>query len=394
MKKISVMDYPARRKVREALKNTLHFDGASHLERGEFAQKFGFETLMYRKSLPTVVRAMGRKKSGGRSIYPRAFGLHTLEPHLFPQPILQSSDASTALSVFALLKAGVGARMLNVWGDEVWYVFRGEGVCVTALGILPYRADDFLYIPQLVPYRLFSQGTEKTCLVGIESRSSLLRPSGDQGSIPYNSNDIVLPEPVDPSTFDTEDPQGGFLLRLKQGDDWQDVCFEEPVFDCIGYDGSIYPFILHTDAIDVRVALKNHTDPNRFAVFATEENDVMVSIFLPRPVHSLPYYHSNRWDECSLYTGEYGARGGTVLPGDMVFHPAGFPHGPQIEAFLSTPEVCPVDAPWVTEGAVMFESRKPLIPTAEASLVEERDYWKSWHEGWLKQKGQLARKIS
>ncbi|MDP3725841.1 MAG: homogentisate 1,2-dioxygenase, partial [bacterium] len=225
-----------------------------------------------------------------------------------------------------------------------------------------------------------------------ESREPLRRPvfSWVNDTVPYVEHDLSIPDPVhcNDAPDDVFKNEASWYIQIKRGGRWADASYAHNPFSCVGYQGYPYPFVLPIENISLPTLSKEHTDPTSFMTFvSSSENginmpDVGVSTFLSHRVHSLPYFHTNFFDECLFLSREYKARGGVLGPGDMSFHPQGFSHGPHPEALRSwkKPETSE-DLPHVPMLAVMFESQSPLMPTTALlgqKDIEVPEYFKSW----------------
>jgi len=399
MRLFATESYPSQRVIAPGYEKVIHFDGGHILgDQSLFALKLGFSAELYTRTQLTLVREIGSQFQSYEilgqdinSVEPRAYRVQNTANSKLPIVLLRNDNDSVSIRSFALKAQTNSHRIINADSDEVWYVYNGRGYCDTLFGRLFYEEGDYLFIPRSVPYRIFSFTTvsEKsdTVFIGIESAKPLKRPCFVQRGNPYNPNAIDIPDPIE--IKDVSDEEGGFLVYLKKRGVWTRIVYAQTLFSCVGYDGELYPFVLHTKDISPPINPAFHTDPQQFATFITEDNDVAVSTFTPRWVHSLPYNHMNYWDECLLLAKQYAAHEGSVGKGDMTFHPQGFFHGPQFSAFLEWEKNKPEeikDSPWHDDLAIMFESCEPLIPTKQARGIEIEGYWKSWIESWEKER--------
>jgi homogentisate 1,2-dioxygenase len=408
--------YPSKWNVQNSWDGKIKFDGASRPDLGYVIRKKGFHQqiavpypppYITTRPLPYCLDSPHSSKdartgniSDRLTPMPRAYRIPNLAPWSFPHTLFETSNKSISLRVFMIdaesnnpLVSNVGAvrGYQNVDGDEVWYVYRGNGVVRTELGELFYTAGDYLYIPRGFMYEIYADlvsmahiDTNNTILVGIESSRPLLRPSNSVDDVPYSLRDVCVPAsdaaadlPV--VVHDCENP---YVLAVKRSNAWSFLVYSSDPMAVLGWSGTPYPFIVNEKCINVPVIDTLHTDPTQFTAFVAGDESVAVSVFRPRRIHSIPYFHDNTYDECMFLIDTYAARAGSVAMGDMTFHPQGFCHGPQPNALSMAPVVGdPQHNIWDHQRAVMFESRQPLVPTRESIAVELVNYWQSWIPG-------------
>ncbi|TSC74627.1 MAG: homogentisate 1,2-dioxygenase [Parcubacteria group bacterium Gr01-1014_48] len=408
--------YPIFWDIQKEWDGKIKFDGASRRDVGYVIRKKGFHqqiaipyppSYMMARPLPYVLKSPHVPKEarvGNISELltptPRAYKIGNLLPWSFPHTLLETHNKSVSIRVFVvdaasnsplISKLGAVRGYQNVDGDELWYVYRGNGMVRTELGALLYGAGDYLYIPRGFIYEIYADlssvthtDTNNTILVGVESTRPLLRPLVSMDDVPYSIRDMRVPlcEQTMRLPVVLHDCENPYVLAVKRSNAWSFLAYFANPTACFGWSGTPYPFIVNEKYINVPVVDTVHTDPTQFIAFVTGDESVAVSIFRPRRVHSIPYYHDNTYDECMFLIDTYAARAGSVAMGDMTFHPQGFCHGPQPNAFSMAPVVGdPQHNRWDRERAVMFESRQPLVPTRESIAVELLDYWKSWIPG-------------
>lgn len=361
----------------------------------KFPYKLAFETEGFFEKPPTVIKNYHSLKTNhdfGDGLRPRAFRIKDLQhSQIFPLDLLESKDRGVKIKCLCLNKKNWwrSSRIINADGDEVWFVYDGYGVCLTAFGSFNFAAKDYIYIPRCTLYRIVP--IYDCMMIGIESEKALSRPNMEflSKNIPYNKDSVVRPEPFFSENNDAPDRllngDAEYDVYVKRMDEWTQLVYPFSQFLCTGFRGDLFPFVLHTSDINTVISPTTHTDPTAYITFASTDKSVCVSTFCPRWMQSLPYFHMNYWDEFFFYASAYEARGGTVGSGDATFHPQGVWHGPQIEAILKwkKPEH-KKDAPWAEELAIMFESQKPLTVSPVLEQVEIQDYWKSWYNGWEK----------
>lgn len=374
--------FSVKQMVAEGFGNQLSFDGASQPEKGLYAKKLGFNTTLYYNHPPALLKHLGfddSMESRQRLIlssYPAAFSINDMEPDFRPRLLLESCDAG--VKVRAMRAEADSDWMINADGDEVWFVYSGAAHLWTAFGHLLCGAGDFVYIPRGVAYQF---ATRFILLIGIESAESLGKPDFGpyiNADIPYSDAALKIP---DPSGLLRK--EGQWSVKIKREDQWMSAIYLHSPEDCLGWRGSVYPFVLSSRDIHPLSTHTIHLDPTAHTVFATAQGSAMISAFLPRYLYSLPYYHMNHADEFLFYATLYAARGGIVNEGDATFHPQGFDHGPNPKAFEQWRRTAILDSEsprWVNERAVMFESRERLFLTPAAKKIEIPDYRYHWFD--------------
>lgn len=359
--------------------------------------KLGFSTEMALSYSPTVVKRIAPLqesctfdepavlRSQTSNLLPYAFHFHRLDTSPRMQHILAARDGTT-ITALMLKNDDASVFVRDMDADHLWYVYQGSGRCYTELGILEYAAGDFIYVPRCVLSGFVSASATK--LIGIQSESGLLpacRSSYDNADIPFKQASVRVPQP-----YHSGNRWEACEVEVKRDRQWSIVTYAFAPFLCAAWDGTIYPFAIHTSKLNFAYTTTVHADPSNFAVFAAPDASAVVSVLGPRFVHSLPYHHLNTWDEFLFYAKEYDARqgseGGVGESGTATLHPQGIWHGPQMAAFEKWMKE---DAhkrgkliPWMNDLAIMFETRSPLrvCPQGQGILVD--GYEKSWHKSW------------
>ncbi len=147
--------------------------------------------------------------------------------------------------------------------------------------------------------------------------------------------------------------------------------------DVVGWDGFVYPWAFAIEKYQPKTGLV-HLPPTIHGTFASP--GFLVCSFVPRVVDyhpqaiPCPYPHSSvDCDEIILYLrGNFTSRRG-VGPGCISLHPAGIAHGPHPGAYEGSIGTTRTD-----ELAVMMDTFKPLLPTAQARNIEVDGYHESW----------------
>jgi homogentisate 1,2-dioxygenase len=267
----------------------------------------------------------------------------------------------------------------NADGDELTFVHEGTGRLECQLGIVPFTAGDYVYVPQGLPHRFVLD--EAGVLLTLEARSPLRVPPqyrSPEGQLsmyaPYTHHDFVEPEWPAGGPETLQAPRrlivqnGGMLTAFELAND---------PFDVVGWDGQVWPFAFPILAFQPKTGLV-HLPPTIHTTFAG--NGYVVCSFVPRVVDfheraiPCPYPHSSPdCDEVLFYVdGNFTSRKG-VGPGSMTLHPRGLPHGPHPGTYEGS-----VGSSRTDELAVMVDTFKPLLPTPFAEALEDGDYNRSW----------------
>ena len=267
----------------------------------------------------------------------------------------------------------------NADGDELTFVHAGSGRVECPLGVVPFTAQDYVYVPQGMPHRWILD--EPAHLLVTEARSSLRVPTqyrASEGQLsmyaPYTHHDFVEPGWPEggPETLDSPRrlivQSGGRLTAFELAHD---------PFDVVGWDGQLWPFAFPIRAFQPKTGLI-HLPPTVHTTFAGP--GFVVCSFVPRLVDygdgaiPCPYPHSSPdCDEILFYVeGNFTSRKG-VGPASITLHPRGLPHGPHPGTYEAS-----VGSSRTDELAVMVDTYKPLVPTKHALAIEDRQYNTSW----------------
>ena len=270
----------------------------------------------------------------------------------------------------------------NADADELIFVHEGSGRVETPLGVVRFRAGDYVSVPRALPHRWRLEGP--AFLLVLEARSWLdlphqfRNPSGQlRMDAPYSHRDFKEPEWPEGGPSSLQAPADmkvlhqGRLSRVRWAND---------PFDVVGWDGQVWPFAFPIRAYQPKTGMV-HLPPTTHITFAG--GGFVVCSFVPRPVDwhpeaiPCPYPHSSvDCDEVIFYVhGNFTSRKG-VGPASLTLHPVGVPHGPhpgRYEASIGTTRT--------DELAVMVDTFSPLLPTDHARGVEDEGYNHSWVRG-------------
>ena len=267
----------------------------------------------------------------------------------------------------------------NADGDELTFVHAGSGRVECPLGVIPFSAHDYVYVPQSLPHRWILDGPAH--LMMMEARSPLRVPKQyrcPEGQLsmyaPFTHHDFVEPRWPDGGPESLDAPR---RVLVQSGGRLTAFEFANDPFDVVGWDGQMWPFAFPILAFQPKTA-SVHLPPTIHTTFAGE--GYVVCSFVPRVVDfgegaiPCPYPHSSPdCDEILFYVeGNFTSRKG-VGPGSISLHPRGLPHGPHpgtYEASIGTTRT--------NELAVMVDTFKPLVPTKHAGAIEDREYNTGW----------------
>lgn len=269
-------------------------------------------------------------------------------------------------------------------GDELVYVFEGEGRLESSFGWLPFRTGDYVWIPKGTIHRWhFATGTNHLMFFeanqGIHVPRQFRNPAGQlKMDAPYSHRDFVRPEGFawTPEASDS----GPHRVVYKRRGRFSERQMPHHPLDVVGWDGTVYPVAFAIEKFQPKTGLV-HLPPTIHTTFAGE--GFVVCSFVPRVVDyhpeaiPCPYPHTSvDCDEIILYVrGNFTSRKG-VGPGALSLHPAGVPHGPHPGAYERS-----IGTQRTDELAVMVDTFKPLRTTANALAIESREYHGTWHPG-------------
>ena len=262
-------------------------------------------------------------------------------------------------------------------GDELYFIFAGGGTLRTALGDLPFRESDYLFVPRGLPHRfLLEAGPQYWLSLECAAGFGLLKQwRNEVGQLrmdaPYGHRDFRRP------TFRGPLDEGLRDLLVKRQGRFHGFRGEHSPLDVVGWDGTVYPWVFPIASFRPRVG-QVHLPPTVHGTFAAR--GALICSFVPRPLDfhpdaiPCPYPHSSvSCDEIIFYCrGNFTSRRG-VGPGSLSHHPAGIIHGPHPGAYELS-----VGARETDELAVMLDTFQPLQSTEACRAVEDRGYHDSF----------------
>jgi homogentisate 1,2-dioxygenase len=264
----------------------------------------------------------------------------------------------------------------NADGDELVYVYQGSGTVETPFGKLPFKAEDYVYLPKSVIHRWVLNEPARFLIIeglsSIDIPAYFRNPAGQlRMDAAYTHRDFQTPQWSD-STW-----SGPADVLIKRQEQLTRLSYKHHPFDVVGWDGALWPFVFPIRAFQPRTGLV-HLPPSIHTTF-TGPGFVICS-FVPRVTDfhpdaiPCPYPHSSPdCDEFLFYVaGNFTSRRG-IDSGSVSFHPMGLPHGPHPGAYEASIGTVRTD-----ELAVMVDTFKPLMPTAHAYGIEDTGYQMSW----------------
>lgn len=268
----------------------------------------------------------------------------------------------------------------NADADEMLFIHKGTGTLRTFMGNIPFEYGDYLIIPRGMIYQI-DFDTEDNRLFYVESIAPFYTPKRYKNQSgqhlehsPFCERDFKLPQEIE-----TYDEKGDFLIKIKKEGMMHEVIYATHPFDVIGWDGYNFPygFSIHNfEPITGRV----HQPPPVHQTFET--STFVVCSFCPRVYDyhpkaiPAPYNHSNIDSDEVLYyvDGDFMSRN-NIEQGHITLHPKGIPHGPAPGAMERS-----IGQTITEELAVMVDTFRPLMVTAEAMGLDDGQYYKSWVE--------------
>jgi homogentisate 1,2-dioxygenase len=375
-------------------RHTIHPNIPGHKNEGIYYEEVittqGFSraySIVYHLRPPT--RVLRVEPAGKTPIvaadWPTLRHVHTKTAHLAAQgdavtgrvPLLFNSDV-----VLSRCRPATQQSELyrNARADELLFVHRGQGRLLSMFGELPFRPMDYIVIPKCTTYKMeFESMDESPDLLVVEAVGDLgfppryLNPDGQfRLGAPFCERDLH-----GPAELYTQDLEGEFVIRIKDGDQWTRYTMANHPFDVVGWDGMVYPFTFNADDFEP-ITGKVHQPPPIHQTF--QASGFVVCTFAPRMLDThpeaikVPYAHSNvESDEVLYYVrGHFGSRRGVEI-GSMTLHPHGIPHGPHPGTIAASRSVKFTD-----ELAVMVDTFRPLQVAQAAVGLDDPNYPYSW----------------
>lgn len=260
--------------------------------------------------------------------------------------------------------------------DELLVISQGTGSLITQFGVLEYEEGDMIVIPRGTIQKIEpNPGATRTLIV--ESRTDIAPPSRyfvTNGQMaehsPFCERDFRLPKLQPPIV-----ERGEYRVVTKHGDGVTIYTYPNHPFDVVGWDGTLYPYILNVRDFEP-LSRRIHTMPDEHQAFGTQGAAILC--FMPRILEwhpdalPAPPVHANVDCDEILYNF-----GGPLIgrrqsePGEISFHPRGLLHGPKVfEEMIGVKEF--------NGRAIAIDTFKPLRLTKWAKACDDPDYHLQW----------------
>lgn len=292
-------------------------------------------------------------------------------------PIFTNSDVTIHL---ARPTETDDAYFANGDADELWFIHEGRARIESPCGWLDVKENDYVFVPRSMIHRWHVESPLR--LLNFEFHGGMHVPKQFRNPVgqlrmdaPYTHRDFVRPSaPIATAERVLEGPRELFVRKGRKTGRY--LLANSPM-DVVGWDGTVYPFAFDILKYQPKTSMV-HLPPTIHTTFAGR--GALICSFVPRPVDfhpqaiPCPYPHSSvDCDEVILYLrGNFTSRRG-VGPGSISLHPSGISHGPHPGAYEASIGTTKTD-----ELAVMIDSYLPLLPTVQATNIEEPGYHASW----------------
>ncbi|MEW1816724.1 homogentisate 1,2-dioxygenase [Streptomyces diastaticus] len=261
----------------------------------------------------------------------------------------------------------------------------------TEFGVLSAGPGEIALIPRGVRFRVELTGTSARGYVCENFGRPFQLP--DLG--PIGANGLANPRDFRAPVAAFEEVEGAVEVVNKYcGNLWRATYGHSPL-DVVAWHGNHVPYVYDLRRFNVIGSISyDHPDPSIFTVLTSPSDTpglagVDFVAFVPRwlvgeDTFRPPYFHRNVMSEyMGLIDGAYDAkRGGAggFVPGGGSLHPMMSAHGPDRDTFerASAAELRPQR---IDDGlAFMFETRWPILPTAQAvgAAHRQRGYDEVW----------------
>ena len=356
-----------------------------------YVESRAFDTFLYRTEPLTIVREFQEItwicEVEHETRKPRAFRLiGKTGCFSLPKTVLKSQDMTiSVLSARRFESENLTepfCELRNGDGNEIYFVHEGRGMFYTDFGTLQYEEGDYVFLPKGTTYAIVPFYASFFVIVEIPKQVFMPRHFWLSDFFPYDPSAIIPALPYSKESIMTRTHITCETFLKTEGYYRTKVIHPFSPFNCVGWQGKLYPFKLSLEHIHTLTSPTFHLPPIALITFTTKDMNAMISTFKPRWIHSLPYNHMNDHEEFLFYhRGEYGARTKIEL-GDATLHPVGVHHGPQPKRMKEWKRTEPKNLPWRDEVAIMFESRASFSMTAEGKNLEIEGYDESWESEW------------
>ena len=362
-------------------------DGGLYAEELMGVEGFSAESaLLYHQRPPTAIvdarpyEPRAESLSANTPLLPRHLRTHGLEAAgdaVTGRRLLLGND-DVRLSYVAATEPSPLYR--NAVGDEVVYVESGAATLETSFGVLAVAAGDYVVLPTSTTHRWVPTGGEPLRALVLQASGHVAPPRrylSPRGQFlehaPYCERDLRSPE----APLLVEGTDVDVLVRQRTG--WTRYTYATHPFDVVGWDGSLYPWVLNIADFEP-ITGRLHQPPPVHQTF--EGPGFVVCSFVPRlfdyhpQAIPAPYNHANvDSDEVLFYVGGdfMSRKGAGIEVGSMTLHPGGFTHGPQPGSVEAS-----IGAAGTEEVAVMVDTFRPLQLAGDALRCEDPGYAWTW----------------
>jgi len=216
---------------------------------------------------------------------------------------------------------------------------------------------------------------------------------------PIGANGLANPRDFLAPTAAYEDREEPVEVVNKFGGNLWAATYDHSPLDVVAWHGNHVPYVYDLRRFNVLGTVSyDHPDPSIYTVLTSPSDTPGVAnadfvVFAPRwlvgeDTFRPPYFHRNVMSEfMGLVEGAYDAKAEGFVPGGASLHNMMSAHGPDRATFdrASSAKLIPQK---VDDGlAFMFETRWPVVPTADALAAEHRrpgydEVWQGLERHW------------
>ncbi|WP_312520479.1 homogentisate 1,2-dioxygenase [Massilia sp.] len=302
-----------------------------------------------------------------------------------------SSDAMSgcAIHLYAANRSMQGRYFYDADGELLIVPQQGRLQIATELGLLELEPHEIAVVPRGIRFQvLLPDGAARGYIC--ENFGALLRLP-DLG--PLGSNGLANPRDFLTPVARYEDVEGDFELVAKFGGRLWRADIKHSPLDVVAWHGNYAPYKYNLRHFNTIGSISyDHPDPSIFLVLQSPSDTPGVDtldfvIFPPRwlvgeDTFRPPWFHRNVASEfMGLIHGAYDAKAEGFNPGGASLHNCMSGHGPDAATFDKASHADTSRPHKVADTmAFMFETRNPLIPTAQAlaSPQLQPDYQQCW----------------
>ncbi|MCH9667846.1 MAG: homogentisate 1,2-dioxygenase [Actinomycetia bacterium] len=256
----------------------------------------------------------------------------------------------------------------HIDGDLLCFVHEGTGLIETEFGPLPFRKDDWVYLPKACTWRHVPD--DRCTWLMIQATDEFrVPPPGPLGRhFPFDPAQAVIPDPEPCDDTDGPRVDGEFEVRLVHTGGPTTLFYQHHPLDVEGWRGDNFAFTFNIADYNVVTSDTVHLPPTVHLFM--QSTGVYVMNFLPKPAEGTagtertPWYHRNvDFDEIAFFHG--GSLYGIPMPPGLISHaPQGIHHGApekaRERARRKFDEYQSVD--W---QVISIDTRRRLVPSAE-----------------------------